>query len=523
MRQRRPRMSLAAVLAAAALVGGGSQASAAVVIAGGQPARDGPRVLAETPATPMDKVATKANNSPEILADPTDERFVAMAHRQDAPAFACALQVSGDGGRSWVGADFIHRLPAGADECYAPDIAFDGDGRLYFLFVGLAGAGHEPMGVFLVTSDDHAQTFTAPRKVLGPHNFSVRMAIDPDMGERGRLHLVWLHASSDPPLGGFGPPPNPVLAAHSDDGGRTFSKPVQASDRRRQRVVAPSLALGPDHAVHVAYYDLRDDVRDYQGLEGPTFEETWSLVVATSSDGGRRFSPGVVVDDDIAPAERLMVVFTAPPPAVVAGGTHVCVAWTDARHGDADAFASCSPDRRRRFGQPVRLNDDRVGNGRSQYQPQLSMSPGGRIDAVFYDRRRSIQNLHNDVSFTYSEDSGKHFAPNMTLNGRQSSLVRIGPEYAIPSAKGQVEFGSRIGLWSTDDSAVAAWTDTRNHVELTIDQDIFATKVVDLQHRRIGVPWSGTLGGGLVFAAAAGICALIMLRRWRSRLSEASI
>lgn len=140
--------------------------------------------------------------------------------------------------------------------------AFDGDGVLHYLFVGLTGPGNEPMGAFLTTSGDRGRTFTPPRQVLGPLKFSVRMAIDRDAGGAGGLHLAWVDTSSDPPTGGFGPPPNPIMTAHSDDGGETFSSPVQVSDPDRLRVVAPALALGPDGAVHVAYYDLGDDVVD---------------------------------------------------------------------------------------------------------------------------------------------------------------------------------------------------------------------------------------------------------------------
>ncbi|MDP8932252.1 MAG: hypothetical protein M3O70_27760 [Actinomycetota bacterium] len=496
--------ALTLALAVVALVGGGGLLASAL---GGDPAEAAPQVLPEVPATPMDRVAAKAHNSPLLVTDPTDERFVVVAHRVDAPAYDCGLQVSGDRGRTWLAANPVPEPPPGADTCYNPEVAFDGDGTLYYLFVGLAGRGNEPMGVFLTTSSDRAQSFSPPRQVLGPFNFSVRMAIDPTVGEQGRIHLVWLHATSDPPLGGFGPPPNPILAAHSDDGGETFSEPLQVNDPERLRSVAPALALGPDGSVHVAYYDLGDDAVDYQGLEGGIYQGTWSLVLASSVDRGVHFGQGVVVDDKVTPSERVMLIFTMPPPALVADGDQLCMGWTDGRHGDADAFASCSTDGGRRWGEDVRLNDDAVGNGRSQYQPRLSLAPNGRLDAIFYDRRASLQNLRNDVSFTYSTDRGETFAPNLTLNQGGSSLVSIGPEYAIPSAKDQVEFGSRMGLLSANASALAAWTDTRNSVELTTDQDIFTTDVTGLPAPPNKTTWAATGGAVLL---GTGVVALVV-------------
>jgi hypothetical protein len=141
-----------------------------------------------------------------VVADPMGDRYRVLANRLDAPHFGCALHLSNEAGQHWVPAGPVGDLPAGADKCYGPEVAFDSTGTPYFLFVGLSGDGNESMGAFLTTSTDRGRSFTAPRPVLGPLNFAVRMAIDPTMGEGGRLQLVWLHARSDPPLGAGSPP-----------------------------------------------------------------------------------------------------------------------------------------------------------------------------------------------------------------------------------------------------------------------------------------------------------------------------
>ncbi|HSH60675.1 MAG TPA: sialidase family protein [Acidimicrobiales bacterium] len=489
-----------------ALVLGALVATAGVLLASGVGVLGAkaanPRVRPDGPVTPMNLGVGPANNSPLLVADPTDERFVVLANRLDAPDFGCALQVSGDAGASWTTANPVPKLPEGAQKCYAPEAAFAQDGTLYYLFVGLRGEGNEPMGAFLTTSRDRGRSFSAPAQVLGPLKFAVRMAIDPASGPKGRIHMVWLEATSDPPLGGFGPPPNPIMAAYSDDGGKAFSKPVQVSDPTRQRVVAPALALGPDHAVHVAYYDLEGDVRDYQGLQGPVWDEPWSLVMTSSTDGGRRFGPGVVVDAEVAPPERVMLIFTMPPPSLVAHRRRLCVAWTDARHGDADAFSRCSGDRGRTWDRARRMNDDALGNGRTQYLPRLAFGPDGRLDAIFYDRRRNPQNIGNEVFYTFSTDGGRNFASNVKLN-REPSDSRIGQQYANVSAQGQFEFGSRLGLLARGDGALAAWTDTRNTPRLLLDQDVFAAEVHLSKAGSRRLVGAGLAVVGLVVIAAA--------------------
>lgn len=508
----RGRLAPAALIVTVAVMlaaGGGTVAGAPHPPASAETGQ--PRVVDEVVVTAMHHGAGFSNNSPLIMADPTEPRFLAMANRLDAPDFGCALQVSGDRGRTWTTAKPVATLPEGAQKCYAPEIAFDAGGTLYYLFVGLAGRGNRPMGAFLTTSTDRAQSFTSPRPVLGPLNFAVRMTINRESGDRGRIHLVWIKATSEPSLGGFGPPPNPILSAHSDNGGRSFSEPVQVSDPRRERVVAPALALGPQGAVHVAYYDLERDALDYQGLEGPVREEPWSLVVSSSFDGGATFGPGGVVDDRILAAERVMLIFTMPPPALVAGGKGLlCAAWTDARHGDADALSRCSRNRGRTWQPARRINDDAVGNGARQYLPRVSLSPEGRLDAVFFDRRDDPSNVRNHVFLTYSTDGGESFATTTRISGAPSDS-RVGAQYANPSARGQHEIGSRLGLLSGRSHAVVAWPDTRHSTQSTTAQDLFSATVA------LPVMPEDRGAVGLIVVAAVVVGAIAGSVAWISR------
>ncbi|HWC27075.1 MAG TPA: sialidase family protein [Solirubrobacteraceae bacterium] len=467
--------------------------------------------------TANDLRAPRAQNSALLAVDPTDARFMVAATRLDAPDFGCGLEISGDRGRSWVGARPVPKLPAGAEKCYAPEIAFDREGTLYYLFVALSGLGNNPSGVYLTTSDDRARTFSSPRRVLGAGNYMVRMALDPTLGERGRMHIVWLKTTLDAPTGGLPPPPNPIQASFSDDGGASFSRPVQVSDPQRPRAVAPALALGPDHAVHILYYDLGDDAIDYQGLSGPPWPGSWSLVSTSSYDGGRHFGPSVVVDDRLKPPGRVMLIYTMPPPAIAAGGSRrLYAAWHDARNRDWDVFLSRSSDSGRTWSAPLRLNDDRRANGRHQYLPRLAVAPNGRVDAVFLDRRNDPRNVRNETFLTYARD-GRSFAPNVRVSSARSDS-RSGQTYLVPSANRLVEFGARLGLFSDSSRAIAAWTDTRN-ASAGAYQDIFAAEVAFSPTRRSSTPGAsgrsasdgssvGIVVAALLAAGAVGIAAL---------------
>lgn len=478
---------------------------------GGGPARAG--AITQMPVTAMDQIVSPANNSPTVVADPEDPSFVALASRLDAPDFSCALHVSGDGGQRWTPVTPVPNLPPGAEKCYGPEIAFDSRGRLFYLFVGLAGAGNEPMGVYLTRSDDRGRTFSNPQQILGPLKFAVRMAMDPERGRTGRLHLVWIDAGSDPLLGGFGAPPNPIVAAHSDDGGRKFSRPVPVSDPQRERVVAPALDLGPGGEPYVSFFDLKRDALDYHGLEGPVYEGTWSVVATRSANGGRTFGRNVEVDSGVVPHERVMLILTMAPPGLAVGENGVCTAWTDGRFGDADVLARCSTDDGANWGKPTRLNDDRRGNGKWQFMPRLAASSSGRIDAVFYDRRADPRNLFQHVFYTHSTDDGASFSPNLKVTN-DPSFARIGQQYGNPSAEGKFELGSRMGLLSHTDRALAAWADTRNSKPQSKGQDVFSANVSVGGESGFMTPKSVT---GLVLAAigVAGLAAVWLGDRQR--------
>lgn len=478
------------------------------------------RVEAEVPVTAMDQSRKPANNSPQIAAHP-DGGMLALASRVDAPDFSCALHLSGDGGSSWVPTDPVPQLPEGAEKCYGPQVAFGSDGTLYYLFAGLSGEGNTPMGVFLTVSHDRGQTFSEPRRILGEFNFAASMAIDRTRGESDRLYFTWVEARSEVGTGSFGPAPNPVMGAYSDDGGQSLSEPVRVSDADRERVVAPTIDVDGDGRVHIAYYDLLEDHRDYQGLEGPTWDGQWELVWTSSEDGGELFSDGEVVAE-VRPHERIMVIFTAAPPALSTGQNgQVCVGWTGARHGSADVFARCRSSTREEWHEPVRLNDDPLDAEATQELPQLAIAPNGRVDAVFYDRRRGPGDDYTDVFYATSSDGGQTFEKNGRITS-QYSFRLLGQQYPLlPSAEGMVEFGNRLGLHAGNDAAVAAWADTRNSRPPSTAQDVFAAVLTDFPQGTSGsgIP-AGWLAGAVAAVAGGALLAVIGRRQRPSSRAE---
>lgn len=495
MREPRGRSFWAPVGVALVLLGAGA---ALLPVAYDEPLRSSALGrVAPVNAGALVKADISSNNSPTVVRSPLDPRRLAIANRIDSPRYSCALHVSADGGATW--SQTAVRAPKGETVCYAPDAAFGADGTLYLSFVTLRGRGNVPDAAWLVTSTDGGRTLSPPRRVLGGLAFQVRLATDPAAPRR--VYLTWLQGS-EVGLYRFARAGAPINTIRSDDGGATWSAPVRASSPQRGRVLAPTSLVGPRGEVYVLYLDLREDRIDYDGAHngfgGPPYQGSWQLVLARSRDRGASWEESIV-ESRLVPTERL-IAFIPPFPslAVDPGSGNLYAAFHDGRLGDADVWLWTLRRGASGWRSPVRVNDTQRRDGTSQYLPKLAVAPGGRLDVVYYDRRFDTRNDDlNEVSLQSSTDEGESFGGRIALSGRAfDAKVGFGIERDLP------DLGSRIGLLSDDQRALAVWSDTRAGTRSSLKQDI---------GRRV-IAFSGPdgFGSGSAFALRAIGVALLL-------------
>jgi len=452
----------------------------------------------------------RSNISLSLARDPMRRGNLALSNRIDTPRFGCVLHVSFDGGASW--ARTAIPLPRGEQpKCFAPDVAFGGDGTLYVSFVTLKGRGNLPNAGWIASSTDGGRTLSRPVRALGRLAFQVRLSADPAVA--GRIYLTWLQGAEVGFLK-FTETGNPIRSTRSDDGGKSWQPPTRVSSPSRARVVTPSPAVGPSGELYVLYLDLGEDRLDYEGghggMGGPPYAGPFTLVLARSLDRGRTWAEHPV-DDELVPIDRFVVFFPPfPSLAVDRRDGRLYAAFHDARLGDSDVWVWSLPPGGERWEGPTRVNDTPRHDRTAQYLPQLAVAPDGRLDVVYYDRRSDRRNVMNHVSVQSSFDARQSFMPSVRLSSRPfDSRIGFGSKNDLP------DLGSRLALVSDERRALAVWTDTRAGTRATNKQDLTRALVTFSEPPRLpkavrdGLRYGGLalglLGAGVLARALLGL------------------
>ena len=502
----RRRSSRGAVAAALALLvaacGGGDSPNAEELV----PAPGADILVTEDPNPVI------AHNSPALAINPLQQTNMVIVDRVDRPDYSAGIHITNDGGTTWR--DAALKLPPGSSgKFFAPSAAYDGRGVLYVSYVILTGTGNDPDSYWLARSGDGGLTFEEPTKITGPNVYQTSLAVAP---RSGRLYASWLQSNLEATtcLLCFAQTGLPIVVSRSEDGGRTWSAPVQVSDAGRLRVGAPALAVDGDGNPAVLYVDYGDDRWDWQNLPG-RYDGTFSLVFTRSTTRGATWSPGRIVDADIVPTGRFLVYLPVSPGFAIASNGDLFAVWADGRAGDPDILLRRSTDDGKTWGKPVRVNRGTAGDGVPQDMPAVGVAPGGRVDVVYYDRTIDRRGSNADFLLSSSSDSGKSFTKTFRLSESPSNR-KIGPE-GSPHAD-EADFGSRTAVASLAGGVIAAWTDTRNGSINGGKQDIFSAQVAIDDNASLPVTNLLLAGAGIVLGGA-GLTLFVLSRRGRKSLA----
>lgn len=503
----------------------------ALAVAAGAESDKRPIVTAAVQVTTNPDPA-RGHSSPAIARNPkTGELVIVEAEvRSDE---RCVVHVSGDDGRSWFRGGDPMREPLTDCSFHAEfgpyaTMAFGKDGTLYMAFVAsepaaarsedsaAAGAGYTPRSVFLARSSDSGRSFTTATVFRAPRdnvdrglNKGPSIAVDPS--DESRVYVGWRHGSfsSDREK-------QKSAVAASSDGGKTFSAPVDLSDKNGGDY--PTMSVDSDGALHAVYWS-----KTFPGLEfGDPKTPLRPIFYRQSTDNGKTFGKPVQVDQGSQDTTRPPVIATDPESGVlyaVWDSTPERKNLAKGFKGATDVFFAVSRDGGKTWSRRRMLNDDRNPNV-NQVLPGISVAPDGRVDVAWYDDRSTLGEdpasdppTAQDVFYTSSDDQGQTFSQNIRITDR--SIDRT-----VGVWGNNIDSNHNVGVDSTDGAVYFAWQDSRNGDRRFQAEDVYTAKLVlDRASAVTGdddsdVIWA-LLGGGA--ALALGGLLLLGGTRWVRR------
>jgi len=383
---------------------------------------------------------------PHVALDPTDPRHLLAVAQEgrffDGGARGIGAYVSSDGGRTWEGTlmpDLTVATGGEWERATDPVAGFGPDGTAYVNSFAFNTERDDATAVLLHRSTDGGRTWEGPFLVDRSDTFRQSydknwMTIDLGAGSprEGRIYVAWTNFLSGQSGSYSG---SPLLIAHSDDGGETWSEPVRAARTRWAQGAIPLVA--PDGTLHVVYLEL------FKGL----------LRIVRSTDGGATFRKARIVTDIVLSALPGLRTGEDLPAATidpVTGMLHVV--WQDGRYDAGDVLAVRSLDGRT-WSAPIIVNDDEEGG--VQFTPAVT-AVGGQVHVVWYDSRESLDlpDLWT-VRYATSGNGGRTFGTNLNLTPTPFDM-----DVAAATDRGQF-LGDYIGIVATGGRANPVWVDTR--------------------------------------------------------------
>jgi hypothetical protein len=409
-----------------------------------------------------------------IAVDPSDDR-VLLAGSNSSEEGTMRVYSSTDGGREWRSTT-THPAPARRLESCAsdPGVAIDARGRQYYSFVRATPCREgTPQHVYVVVRPTPRDVWSQPilvaplRGALADDKPAIAADTAPASRFRGRVYLAWTRIARNATFS--------IVISHSDDGGRTWSRPAKVNRTGRELTYA-SVAVARNGTVYVAW----DDVGEF------------GIWIARSTDGGSTFRGHRKVASFVAvtiphcgsgiviPAQPRTCVNSNPTVSVDASGgrysgrVYVSYARTEFRGRQAAHVAVFDarltpllPDPDTREGRAVAPAS--AARGADQFWPQSAVDrTTGIVWMCFYDTLGDRERRRAFYSCTLSADGGRSWR-------RPLRAATVASDETQPRATGH--YGYYQGVAASGGVAHPIWTDTR---DLTMfGEEIYTTRLTE--------------------------------------------
>ena len=272
-------------------------------------------------------------------------------------------------------------------------------------------------------------------------------------GHIGNVYACW-------GLDGTVAPTQNQVFSTSTDGGNTWSAAVPISGASNVREIGCQIAVALSGRVYVSFF-----VYALQPVSAPYFTGVGQYLT-WSDDHGATFAAPIKVaavhplPNHLQPADNFRNL-SLPAMAVSPKEGTVYLTWADEHTGmvsDGDILMVKGADRGLgvppNFGiptpnPPIRVNQDPIGNGKDQFQPQLAVTASGQINISYFDRRNDPSNFFIDTYLSRSNDGGVTWTDTRVTSNM--SDPRINPPI---DGGGNYFYGDYQGLAADDNCAI---------------------------------------------------------------------
>jgi len=405
----------------------------------------------DSPDVPVTEVnSTQSENS--IFVDPNNNETVLNSNNSTqnpvGSLYGANDFFSFDAGGTWGGEVY----GAGGNNSGDPATCIGTDGRWYVGYIASGG------GQGVSYSDDQGNTWTK-KTVTTSSSDKNHLWIDNKVGSPHENYLYdsWVEFS--------GSNSNDIVVQRSIDNGESWESKINISNEvnagsHNQGV---NLSTGPNGEVYAVW-------AVYDGWP----QDEKAIGYAKSLNGGETWEPSIRIIDNIrgirnSEVPQNMRCNSFPTAAVDcsngASSGNIYVVWTNIgvpgvnTGNDRDIYLIKSTDDGNNWSEPIRVNQDEIGQGKAHYFPWIAVDPSnGIISIVFYDNRNTSAN-QAEAWVAVSADEGE------TWEDFKVSDVSFTPS-PIPGLAGGY-FGDYLGITALDGKVYPCWTDNRSGHAMT--------------------------------------------------------
>ncbi len=361
-----------------------------------------------------------AANEPTLAVSPQNPLNMVVGWRQfpsvESDARYAGYAVTFDGGQTWINRGTLPPPPGFPDAQQSdPLLAVDSSGSFFY-----SSLVFEPTFVGVVYQSD-----TGGVDWQTPH-----VVRDGSTADKGRYTVDRSGVSENHYYASY---TVGVVFSRSLDGGQTWERDTN-----------------PSSGHEMAFVDV--------GLNGEVFVASWSepnLVVRRSDDAFRpgrwTWNPSTLIPCGqvakqlpVNPAGVSSQVYLAIDRSESATRGNVYVLSSAVRTDDVcDVMFARSTDNGVTFSEPLRVNDDQPGAD-YQWMAAMSISPAGRLDALWFDTRADPNHFDSRLYYSHSYDGGLTWSPNRAVSDSFDPSIgypqqtKIGDYFQCQSDNGSV-------------------------------------------------------------------------------------